>query len=206
MLIAYCLSIILLAQEQTDKLQAQQIHETTYKLGETSQQLDQTETVAWGGIVIAVISTAMNVAQMINKRLADRDKAESDRLAQRDKLEFDSTIKDLRQKQKDCLERSEREEKELTRIKTEHKVELETIKKELSICNERHAKSDERLDEIMKLIVRRKIEMEDRIESKVHEIQAQIQELDRVKKDDTSVKIQALPKSKIEDTTDHKDK
>lgn len=110
---------------------------------------------------MALVTGGMALAQMINNRKRDKEKAEAERLATRDKMEFDSKLLALELKQKECdkLQAECLEDRKVLREK--HEKDIQIVLEKLSKCEEKHEKTDERFDKILALIVKRKEEIEE---------------------------------------------
>lgn len=132
--------------------------------------LQQTQSIAWSAVVMAIVTGGLSVIQMYNNRQRDKDKAEAERLAAKDKMEFDSTFRELKRKQDICDQHAKECEDERKALAEKHEHDMQFVKQELNKCQDRHDTNDERLDKIVNTIIKRREEISKMNESKVHEI------------------------------------
>lgn len=114
----------------------------------STQQVQQTNNLAWTGVALAIGTAIVALFQSANNRKRDMEKAQLDRLTAKDKMEFDSKLSELKHKTETC-------ERERAELAEEHKVDIEELRKKLLDSEKKNERTNKRLDEIMKLIVKR---------------------------------------------------
>lgn len=156
--------LILFAQEVIENVANQANHAT--------QTADNAVSVSVLTMIMSVVLVAERVWDKYNSRVQKREEAVAKQNEYETKLKFDSTLRELKKENEECSKANTELKESQEKLKKQHQEDVNRIEGKLVECEDKHTeakllvdeankKLDNRFDQVIQLIIKRKEEMEE---------------------------------------------